>query len=747
MRVLPLIPLLVLVSCVPEPEAEVKDSVQDNPAVFIFERLFEEIIGRKVGNEVVADPSATIMVGDEVRIKDDISLIEKWFELKGERDALSDEDKQAMRDTALRNWFYPSAVNLILNSQQYLDEGFLHLHKRRLLLFHQGNTDFMRNAEADYLSLQAEMHDVAVADNYWQLFNYRQRYLSISSEPTLGINISRACFDTESDPASLVASKECIDFLLASFLPDYHHDGICQEIVVDGTLGVRAYKFSSIYSERCGDGSIEPQDTAFCDTIDAGYQQLLGKNYADIAAEAEADASVCSDNSSSNGEPPEESDSVTVPTQQSPPKDPDPLFAKAGQNFTKLIYFYVSLHLSEGAATVVEAHPPAAGDYVYVPKNTNFIFLKAKLPADLQGIHANLFWLSQHRTTAANMNLHRARLLLYSWFCEYVSPDAASLSGDDNIDADEKQNLLKYFAPGDIHTFSDKNCFDCHRRVQPLGNYFGKLSLGAAYHDEIEFARANYHKRFLEKDNPFDRLAGYYNIFDKDFYGKGKGKGVQALAELLSEHPTVQQCIVTSTWNNIFGSNNPLNSNDIDDAVEVFATKEFSYKELLRHLLLSKKAQTYFLEGQDALSKIIAEEQQNNCEAAKKDKAGNLHGKTAQDIFTTTCSKCHGDGSQQPNSKFMPTGNQFNEEAEKEVYNDVYQRVDWGTQNTKGMPMGGYQTDGFPSAAKQRELLLCFLKEKAKERNIELDPIESAEDSVAAMAQPLSANHTEGVKE
>ena len=411
-------------------------------------------------------------------------------------------------------------------------------------------------------------------------------------------------------------------------------------------------------------------------------------------------------------------------------------------------------YLSEGAKNFVEASQPTGDKYLHVVRNeqrSKIPFLKTRLPANMQGIHANPFWLSQHRSTVSNMNLHRARLLLYSWFCEYISPDAASLGGG-TVDSDdpERIKLQSYFSESDIHTFGDRNCFDCHKRTQPLANYFGQLSFGAPYHDAIEFLRYPYHQRLLEKNNSFDRPAGYYDIFAKDFFATGQGRGMEALAELLQEHPSVRQCIVESTWNSIFGSHNQLSSTEIDDAIVKFAENNFSYKKLLKHLLLSKKARTYFLEGQEALKKIVASEQ-TDCEEAKRDKNDNLHGKTPQDIFSKTCNACHADVANQPKYSFLINsdgGGEFIETAKEKVYQEVYRRVSLVGADPDSMPQGGYYTqDGFPAAHKQKALLLCYLREKADSKEYTLEEIESNNDEESVddvneqIKTPLANNH------
>lgn len=479
----------------------------------------------------------------------------------------------------------------------------------------------------------------------------------------------------------------------------------------------------------------------FCQAIDKKYRDLLGKAYADVAA-AEVDTSICDRGGDDSG------DGDSAPTPVTPNdltankrKSTDPNINLAKENAVDLLYFYVSLYLSEGAKRFVEAGKPEEQLIRYMNEG---VFLKVKLPDYMQGIHANPFYLSQHRTTATNMNLHRARLLLYSWFCEYISPDAATLGGG-RIDASERSKLQDYFAPGDKHTFGDKNCFDCHKRVQPLANYFGQLSLGAPYHNELDFINYSYQERLLAKQNSFDRPAGYYDVAKQEFFEHGQGNGMAALAELLQAHPQVRQCIVTSTWNNIFGRKNRLHSSEIDAALEQFAASSFSYKKLLEQLLLSDKAKAYFLEGQEALTEVIASEQET-CDSAKIGSDGQPHGKSAQDIFSATCAKCHAGGANQTNFTFLANRN-FIETSSEDVYNEVFNRIRWwGSGTTKGMPQGTYTMNGFPTAEKQRRQLLCYLREQAKANAITLTE-KNADDDADEIKKPLADNHQGGMQQ
>ena len=737
--------LIFLAGCVSQtPVAEVKDTYQDTAGWQIFSQLFEEIMGRSVGDtEVVSHRQDNAITS--------VKLFAAWLKNRDNED------------------YYVALVDLLLNSQQYIDEGFFHLHSSRLLLDGLGNEDFLRNSAHDFQALKLEMQHLAQTDNYWEMLTYRTKWLSIGYEDQSGINLQtcmlifmddssddsyhRSSSDeeeseglSEDEKDSYVAYKQrlCIDFLLASFLPDYNYNegSLCHKVGLKNEYFNK--KFSSVFSTRCGEEDSVNKDE-FCQELNSGYQDVLGKNYYDIDR---IDTDVC--NESIGDKVPEDgyddnnSDSEVV----------DPLRTKISENIIKAIYFYISLYMSSDANTFVKVEVPEhknISDLVQKGEQQEggrgeVFFLQAKLPPALQGIHATPFWLSRHRTSASNRGLHRARLLLYSWFCEHIAPDAANLSGEGAVTVPD--NLRDFFADDDKHASSDPNCFGCHRRVQPLANYFGLLAHGVPYNQDLEFDDSWYHRRLLEKEFFHTRPGGYYNTAEGKFFADASGKaitghGMSGLADLLSKHPLVPQCVVKSTWNGMFGQKNSLRSKEVAEAVEKFKQSDFNYREMLKHLLLSDKAKTFFTKGKTAFEAIITPE---DCDSAKLNDEGVAHGKTAANVIATTCAQanCHAQGQMQWNGRFITDTHEFISDPTVDVLERIYKRL-LGC-GVRRMPDQGYlvlQQEGsnyqVPSE-KQEKLLTCFLQGQAGE-NTELGADCDDVNNTEAIDMPVPSNH------
>lgn len=68
----------------------------------------------------------------------------------------------------------------ILASDAYIEDGFFHLHRHRLLLQRPASPEAIDDSRYDYETLRLEMSDLAQADNYWDILSYRDRWLSIA---------------------------------------------------------------------------------------------------------------------------------------------------------------------------------------------------------------------------------------------------------------------------------------------------------------------------------------------------------------------------------------------------------------------------------------------------------------------------------------------------------------------------------------------------------------------------------------
>ena len=333
--------------------------------------------------------------------------------------------------------FYHQLLNSILHSDAYHQEGFWHLHRDRLLLASHGSPNFIQLSQQDYDALRFELQDVSYANNYWQILKYRQRWLNVNH---LELNdcayyMYRTAYAQPSDDAANNEEawwrKSCRIFLQASFDPAIAHPSY-------NDYGGRR-RFVSIYQPICCPQIRRYRD--ICQGVENAYRQVLAENYCDVVG------------------------------RQVSPIDIDNSVAWSDEKMHAAISAYVALRLSEEqmffvAASVpkLELHTPfEINDY-----NPNY-YLKVEVPPLLQGIHASPFWLSQHPSSEKNRDLHRARLIYHSWFCESISPDNATQT---NPNPAVPEKFLPYFSNNDQHTKDFGSCFNCHKMVQPLANYF-----------------------------------------------------------------------------------------------------------------------------------------------------------------------------------------------------------------------------------------------------------------------------------
>ncbi|MDE3269661.1 MAG: DUF1588 domain-containing protein [Pseudomonadota bacterium] len=400
---------LILGGCTDTPQANISASALNDPKQQMLNDLFLKIMGRNRGsNEVIKATDQPTLTIDKVL-----------------------SSRTVDGETIAKQTFYAALVPLLLDSQQFIDDGFIHLHNKRLLL---------TSNSAHKPAYEYEMRAVAATDHYWDLFTYTDRYLPLPSVAALNCgqyldpaNEHRAIYacDCKKEIQQLIYCK-------SDFLEEYHTQ--CEPS--------NNSKLCNYYRSR------KPAD----------YQ--------------------CSSHEDSG-----ESNECQVEAND-------------------LIYFFISLSMSEH---YLAGKHGSRDDYqiatkpetVEVKKQDDGLFIKAKMPADLQGIHASPLWLSSHRTSKSNQALHRARILLHSWFCADVSPDAAQKSNatPTKVELDE---FKSYFAAGDQHTKGDSNCFNCHKQVQPLANYFGRLSTG-------NFGVLSLLLYETDPDISFDRRAGYYS--------------------------------------------------------------------------------------------------------------------------------------------------------------------------------------------------------------------------------------------
>ena len=352
--------LLLILACQGKaPTSETRDSNVDAPNVSQLTRLFEAIIGRQHNNN-------------------DAKLLTNLLK--------HDDDTLEKRTTTYKN-----QVDKILNSEQFIDEGFFHFHQQRMLLLKRQDAATIEViSERDYDSLRLELKDLAEnSQDYWDILRYRRRYLA------LGVGGGIIGFPCDRSTSGLC--KPPTVELMKSMIVD-----IIQNIGI-----------SYPYRDRCCTGSegsyttktqLEKQYEAFCSEAGERANEVFDKDFCSLA------------NDTFFGE---KSNKVN----------------KENIKWDKLsaaINFYLSLYLGVRSDEWLDVDVDIDdSDQPKLPtvefNDTNYLIVN--FPEQLQGIHANPFWLWTHKTSVANQHLRRARVVYHSWFCKRISPDQAQEGG------------------------------------------------------------------------------------------------------------------------------------------------------------------------------------------------------------------------------------------------------------------------------------------------------------------------------
>ena len=614
---------------------------------------------------------------------------------------------------------YPAILTALLASEAYWREGFYHLHRNRLLIDDSSEL-FQYKAKNDLQSLKLELADVAKSKHYWDILTYRDRWLPVPSN-----NYCVEQFFNNSEEAK--------------------HTCIIEEILPNQNQNI--YK---LYANECCTKLPDPLDPPYCSELDSKYQGLFAKNFCDVKENV----------------------------------------GLKGEQLKNALFLYFSMDFNldlvnqalgrRNASRFFMLEVPELGsqweDLFLRDPDSGKTFIKVRMTEDVQGVHANPYWLSRHRTTSKNRHLHRARIISLSWFCEDISPDAA-------IQSDQKptwKQLLKfrsYFAADDTHATSDQACFNCHKRIQPIANYFGKMSMGTNY--SIEEAPDELKRRFFaQEEDAFDRPGVYYDpqrgmFFDHDnkrfddfaskfshdsllyypdntderkYYNKRikrylalekvivnpiESEGLGGLAATISSLPLVKKCVVESTWNTIFGSEWRLGSKEVDEAISAFEQYGYDYSKLLEHLLTKKKAEIFFSAagGEKRFQEIVAVEKEklacSNMQALVEQEDLSI---AATGIFKDNCVKCHHysdvkdsdvkDSDVKEYTEEFSDIHLFKENGELDEYN-LEEGVTINTildrilaKSTPQMPQGGYVENVNLNDDQQKKIITCFLEQK-----------------------------------
>ena len=672
---------IVVVAC--KQASEVKVAQNRDPILSTVTKLFTKLIGRP--------PHAT--------------------EIQEYRDAIEKPEYQGKA--------YPAILTTLLASEAYWREGFYHLHRNRLLIDDSSEL-FQSKAENDLQSLKLELADVAKSKHYWDILTYRERWLPVFYDPLLEqcAGLSSTSNNSEEEEPT------CRSRIKAEILPEQPEQPEPPEPPEppeypeqpeqpEQNGGYRSYSIYNHYANQCCTQSPDP---SYCRELDRKYQGLFGKRFCDVKDNENVDWN--------------------------------------DEQLKNAIFLYASMDFNRGldginASRFFMFEVPELGsqreDLFLRDPDSGKTFIKVRMTEDVQGVHANPYWLSRHRTTSKNRHLHRARIISLSWFCEDISPDAATKYGQQPT----RLQLLKfrnYFATDDKHATSDQACFNCHKRIQPIANYFGKMSMGTNY--SIESAPDDLLRRFFaEKKDAFERPGVYYDpqqgkFFDPDsklffsyhdsliyyrdkdrYYDVSKKKylqpdeastnpleshGLGGLAAIISSLPRVKKCVVESTWNTIFGSEWRLGSNEVDEAISAFEQYGYDYSKLLEHLLTKKKAEIFFsaADGEKRFQEMVAVEKEKLACSNMRELVGDIS-LAAKDLFQKNCTSCHCEQCEDSKEYNEPLFNKDGSFVENVNMEAMRFKIRFDE-----MPPSGYEKNKKLNADQQRKILLCFLDEK-----------------------------------
>lgn len=331
----------------------------------------------------------------------------------------------------------------------------------------------------------------------------------------------------------------------------------------------------------------------------------------------------------------------------------------------------------------------------------SYIAVRAKTQG-IPGIHGSPYWLSRVPSNEKNRQLHRARVIFDTYFCQQVTPDSANSNG---VKAIVPPSLLPIFGdiPGanpekiDRHVSGAKNCFDCHANIQPVGNFFLGLTDGRKYGiapQKVDGAMLAAElttlgaERFFSSSQSLNELPGglwqWSNLesgtgafkygptaYGPSVTGAVENKGLVALGEMLKGQSKPLSCVVTSAWENIF----PDRSLELDQKQMLAGVlRDRGFTSMLKSMLIKVP------QAREALL---------NPSSAPAQRTIDCKGKSPQTFstaLTSHCETCHDDNTWKPTNaasiRFAVGDNKYIEGPS--AWQNIYCQVESGN-----MPQGG----------------------------------------------------------
>lgn len=463
---------------------------------------------------------------------------------------------------AMKGLTYEQQVEYVLNSQAFKNEGFFNLHNDRLLLNRQGDDSWIQGSDFDFCSMRWEFQESAqqdlTGDGYWDLLRHRKRWHAITAS---SFNM-QTCFDVT--PQTIVDAYK-VDNTFANLTAE-DPVKVCLTDLMDNLPRRGAFKE---FFDASGVFSYE-KFVAYLGTFQEFEMQSslpntkMGNDYFQSAIQG------------IDGEK-----LIGVPGAKVLSSEGSPIPIRRIQD--------------RSTCSFTDGVLDDSSRFEFNP-----FYVQMELPAKFEGIHSNPYYLNRHTTSENNGELHRGRMMLYSYFCTDISPDAANVTGGAAVKIKDHD---EYFSPSDSHAQKAANCYNCHTKVQPMGNFFLQTVDGVPYNNnEFFVSQVGIPSRPLRKGGYNDGV-GFFPI-------QGESKGMDGLANLLSQHPTVKSCIVNSTWSQLVGRDYPLSLKEKQAAVAAFSKTPNRYSDLVRHLMVNnERGHVYFERGESAIAKIKVEDQ------------------------------------------------------------------------------------------------------------------------------------------
>lgn len=469
---------------------------------------------------------------------------------------------------------YEQFITDLLNSNYYQDDIFYRLHEQRLLLNPEGNPSFLSNARNHYCGMRWDMARYASSSDYWDILTDTRHWIPVAT---------RGCFS-----------------------------GLSAAQVIEAVTAVGANAGNEKQNSCVNELNAIVANSEFA-TLD-GLRTTL-----EALSPAEKDKGLLF------LEVGQKLLKAMISQQLFPDKDLG-LTPREGEpkNFFDFELSFVPLPraiANPGSSDVTSCEYVNVTSQQLATTEYDYLFFRVNFPDFAAGIHGTPYYLNRHYSKASNSNLHRGRMLYFSYLCEDLPPSAANPNGDLPLTFTQ---LDPYFSPADKHATSAGNCYQCHSVIQPLGNFFSRLTWGRSYNEE-------YREALSETERPETYPAGLWQ--GSAFYGEGNHWGLSGLRETFASLPQANRCIISSLWSQLGSKDMAILPEERLRSQERFASG--NYKEMLLHVLTKEpRIRDYLTKGEIT---VVSAEDAIKCDDPK----GYALTEEQSNQFSKSCSGCH----------------------------------------------------------------------------------------------------------